>query len=547
MFFSMLQKIRIGGPLCSTKQELKKDAWQHPPTQPPANGPLFLQGLGLLMLLAAIFFACHLLVLSILCNLILDAVAVGKTEYSGNVEQDDISFPVTSLRENMVLMLYNADRELVSKTELKTQAIVESGTMDVVFALDTGGEFILQLQFLLSDDDRKRIQEMRYSAMKRKQQELRGDGYELNFPDSPSKRLIEKISNIQSKGDVPKLRKSMALDDLEERAVYSGINVDPCMKDSRDLLLQSSGTATSRSEDPKASKKGHVKLESGSSSSVNNASKKGHVKPESGSSSLVSLSKKGHVKPVSGSSSSVNNASKKGHVNPESGSSSSVKKMISAFENTSSQGLTSDSSASLGELDRTQTKKEGILPSSDKGSNYYRSGKHVLFRYRRPNASGQTGLSNASESWSRRSSSRDVARKQLRENGLSRSKRTSQAKQEQMRSMGHSKGYLEHPLNYLVATSSTLIHPHVCVTTASRQLKDLLELEHLNSPLTYIEGTAKSLVAGEDIEESTSDDESITPGRGGGGLPVLNGWLINQGVRAAIVIIACGAMFLNNR
>ncbi|KAL6610661.1 hypothetical protein ACP70R_040630 [Stipagrostis hirtigluma subsp. patula] len=519
MFFSMLQKIRIGGSLCSTKQELKKDAWQHPPTQPPASGPLFLQ------------------------------VAVGKTEYSGNVEQDDISFPVTSLRENMVLMLYNADRELVSKTELKTQAIVESGTMDVVFALDSGGEFILQLQFLLSDDDRKRIQEMRYSAMKRKQQELLGDGYELNIPDSPlSKRLIEKSSNIQSKGDVPKLRKSMTLDDLEERAVYSGINVDPCMKDSRDLLLQSSGTATSRSEDPNASKKGHVKPESGSSSSVNNASKKGHVKPESGSSSSVNnASKKGHVKPESRSSSSPNNASKKGHVKPGSGSSSSVKKMISAFENTSSQGLTSNSSQSLAELDRTQTKKEVILPFGDKGSNYYRSGKHVLFRYGRSNASGQTGLSNASECWSRRSSSRDVARKQSRESGLSRTKRRSQAKQEQMRSMGHSKGYLEHPLNYLVATSSTLIHPHVCVTTASRQLKDLLELEHLNSPLTYIEGTAKSLVAGEDIEESTSDDESITPGRGGGGLPVLNGWLINQGVRAAIVVIACGAMFLNNR
>uniref|UniRef100_A0A453A4D6 Uncharacterized protein n=1 Tax=Aegilops tauschii subsp. strangulata TaxID=200361 RepID=A0A453A4D6_AEGTS len=31
------------------------------------------------------------------------------------------------------------------------------------------------------------------------------------------------------------------------------------------------------------------------------------------------------------------------------------------------------------------------------------------------------------------------------------------------------------------------------------------------------------------------------------GFPVLNGWLINQGVRGVIVIIACGAVFFNNR
>lgn len=32
--------------------------------------------------------------------------------------------------------------------------------MDAVFTLDSGGKIILQVQFLLNDDDRKRIQEM---------------------------------------------------------------------------------------------------------------------------------------------------------------------------------------------------------------------------------------------------------------------------------------------------------------------------------------------------------------------------------------------------
>lgn len=96
------------------------------------------------------------------------------------------------------MILYNADRELIAKAELKTKAIVESGTSDVVLTLDSGGKIILQLQFLLSDEDRKRIQEMRNSAMKRKQQELLGNGYELYFQDGPlSKQLMPCRKDLQ--------------------------------------------------------------------------------------------------------------------------------------------------------------------------------------------------------------------------------------------------------------------------------------------------------------------------------------------------------------
>lgn len=90
------------------------------------------------------------------------------------------------------MLLYNADRSLISQagvfqlvhcsffllsqhkyellpvltnnpqitTELKMKAVVESGTMDVDFSLDNGGSIILRLQFLLSDEDRRRVQEM---------------------------------------------------------------------------------------------------------------------------------------------------------------------------------------------------------------------------------------------------------------------------------------------------------------------------------------------------------------------------------------------------
>lgn len=95
------------------------------------------------------------------------------------------------------------------------------------------------------------------------------DDFEI-LPDSPlSKRLIEKISIIQRKGDEqPKLQKSVSLDDLQERTVLSGINVDPRMKASRDLLLQRGVRNTSTFEDPSGSKKGNGKPGSKSSSSV---------------------------------------------------------------------------------------------------------------------------------------------------------------------------------------------------------------------------------------------------------------------------------------
>jgi hypothetical protein len=92
-----------------------------------------------------------------------------------------------------------------------------------------------------------------------------------NLLDSPlSKRLIEKISNIQSKGaERSKLRKSLSLDDLQERAVLSGINVDPRFKKaSRDSLPQRGVRDTLSLEDPSGSKKGNTIPESKSSSSV---------------------------------------------------------------------------------------------------------------------------------------------------------------------------------------------------------------------------------------------------------------------------------------
>jgi len=385
--------------------------------------------------------------------------------------------------------------------------------------------------------------------------------------DSPlSKRLIEKISNIQSKGaERSKLRKSLSLDDLQERAVLSGINVDPRMKKaSRDLLLQRGFRDTLSLEDTSGYKKGSSIPESKSSSSVKKmistfegTTPQGiisetDVSPTPTDSGSTQAGKTvipfdDHKASNHRSGKTVSSQHMKMTAPIQTGMSKTTEsKRSRSFETGVSPTPTDSGSAQEGNT---------VIPFHDdhKASNY-RSGKTVSSQHIKMSAPVQTGMPKTTESRrSRRSSSRDGASKQnLRENELTRTKRRPRAKHqlsigpsysaEQM----HSRGYVERPLNYLVATSSTWIHPHICVTSASKQLKDLLELENLNS-LAHIQHTGKNQHVQEDIQENKSDESIASAQTRSGGFPMINGWLINQGVRAAIVVIACGAMFFNNR
>ncbi|KAE8789302.1 hypothetical protein D1007_36553 [Hordeum vulgare] len=408
-------------------------------------------------------------------------VNLGKKEYSGNVGQDGFSFPVTSLRDSMVLSLYDADKELVSKTEVKTRSIVELGSTDVVFNLDSGGQIILQLQFLLSDEDRKRIQEMRNSVMKRKQQELFGNDDELYFQDStPPKEQPEEISDIPSKEDRLTLRKSMSTDDLKGRAVFSEISIGMNTAAPKNPPLQ-----TSTSEGPIDIKRLPPKSDIGS--------KRGQGEQQ------------------------------------ERRSSSAVKKMISAFESSSPQGpplvprIKSEGSLEgmLSDKSPTTVAPPNVsghtrtVASGDIGSEP-RSGRRAttIIGNKKASASRQAGgLLNAQESRRRSSSRRDRAAKT---------------------SMGESAEKQKHHRRSVAQTHSGTTssiawtgHPHICITTASRQLKDLVGLEHLNS-MKNVE--AERSVRGEDTEQGTSDDDDAVGSkrRRPDGFPALNGWLINQ-------------------
>uniref|UniRef100_A0A0D9WE46 Uncharacterized protein n=1 Tax=Leersia perrieri TaxID=77586 RepID=A0A0D9WE46_9ORYZ len=391
------------------------------------------------------------------------SVALGKREYNGSIGQEDFSFPVTTLRESMVMQLYNEDRSLISQAELKTKAVVESGTMDVVFSLDNGGSIILRLQFLLSNADRKRVQEMRNSAVKRKQQELLSDGYGLSQDIPLSKQLVENISDISSEGDQPTVWKSMSLDDLQEKAVFSATTSDLQMKDTRDSLGQSASSS--------AVKKMISSIESSSPQDLT------RIKSES---SLKVLS------------------------------ASSENFIESSSENSSFSSATKDVSGHTPTSLVAGTSGKAQHPSGDK-SYSSRSGKHILFSNKKSDASEQQAiLSGTSEGRSRRLfRENDPNNSDMVITSQNRAKKRSAPKRR--RFIGPY--FLEH------------MHPRVCITTASRQLKELLEVE---PPLDL--------------------DSFVLIGKIDTKKPDVRGSIMqDQGVRVVIVIIACGAIFLNNR
>uniref|UniRef100_A0ACD5T6I5 Uncharacterized protein n=1 Tax=Avena sativa TaxID=4498 RepID=A0ACD5T6I5_AVESA len=387
--------------------------------QPPVTTPLFLQ------------------------------VAVGKREYSGNIGQDAFSFPVTSLRDSMVMTLYDADKELVSKTDVNTKAIVELGMMDVVFSLHSGRTIILQLKFLLSDEDRKRVQEMRNSAVKRKQQELLANGYKLRFQDIPSpKEQNEDIPDIPGKEDQLTLRKSMSLDDLKERDALSRVTVDSDLTASKELPLRSGGS-TSMLEGP-----------------IDTESKKGQGKSSSAVKKMISAFESSspqvpHSIPRIKSESSLEGVS----VSSDTSTNSSIKPPTPGASLSTRIDLVAGTSGKV------------TITSADASSSLRKSGKQVMFGNKKPATSRQAGVSNPSESRRRTSSRRDrTSKTSMGDSDSIRSEKHS-AEKHRHRSIGAYLSEQQKTIPSAAASSITWIHPHVCITTASRQLRN--RLNHL--------------------------------------------------------------------
>ncbi|XP_031114649.1 uncharacterized protein LOC116018791 isoform X2 [Ipomoea triloba] len=100
-------------------------------------------------------------------------VSMGKTVYQ-TWDKGDFTFPLTTFRDDLVVMLQDDEGNEISHTGVKTTLIVEKGSWDDIFHLEGGGYVHMKLQFILSEDERNRIRNVRESAMRKKQDRICG-------------------------------------------------------------------------------------------------------------------------------------------------------------------------------------------------------------------------------------------------------------------------------------------------------------------------------------------------------------------------------------
>ncbi|GAA0182205.1 hypothetical protein LIER_30336 [Lithospermum erythrorhizon] len=113
-------------------------------------------------------------------------VSIGRRGYE-TWDNGDFSFPLTTLRDNLIVALQDADGNEIAHTGVEIMLIVEKGSWDDYFPLDGGGEVHMKLQFFLSEEDRDRVRMMRESALRKKQQKESSVSVESSSTDSEQK------------------------------------------------------------------------------------------------------------------------------------------------------------------------------------------------------------------------------------------------------------------------------------------------------------------------------------------------------------------------
>ncbi|KAM2002224.1 hypothetical protein ACFX15_025960 [Malus domestica] len=98
-------------------------------------------------------------------------VSMGKRECQA-WDKGDFTFALTTLRDNLVLLLQDSEGNEISHAGVEVKSTVEKGLWDDLFPLKGGGFMRMKLQFVLNEEERNKIRMMRESALKKKQGEL---------------------------------------------------------------------------------------------------------------------------------------------------------------------------------------------------------------------------------------------------------------------------------------------------------------------------------------------------------------------------------------
>ncbi|KAF7806719.1 uncharacterized protein G2W53_038880 [Senna tora] len=180
-------------------------------------------------------------------------VSMGKTEYQIS-EKGDFSFPLTSLRDDFIVRLEDADGNEISPCLIKnsilllegfhSKSIVEKGVWEDIFSLGHG-HLHLKLQFILNDEERDRIRRMRQSALKKKHDELLKNSHKGaesgSISDDNTALTFSTIDEIETKQMLgTKLRKVLNIRDQNGNFchIYASVPVSPSSQEAPKKHLQ---------------------------------------------------------------------------------------------------------------------------------------------------------------------------------------------------------------------------------------------------------------------------------------------------------------------
>ncbi|EPS63424.1 hypothetical protein M569_11360, partial [Genlisea aurea] len=94
-------------------------------------------------------------------------VSMGKRQYQ-TWDRGEFFFPVSKLREDLVISLLDASGNEIAHSDIRTAEIIEKRFWDEVFSVSESGHVHLKLSFILSEEERNRIRVMRESAVRKK-------------------------------------------------------------------------------------------------------------------------------------------------------------------------------------------------------------------------------------------------------------------------------------------------------------------------------------------------------------------------------------------
>ncbi|XP_023744318.1 uncharacterized protein LOC111892508 isoform X1 [Lactuca sativa] len=161
-------------------------------------------------------------------------VALGKVEHEAG-EKETFSFPLTNLRDNLIISIQDSEGNQISHSGIRTMSIIEKGTWDDLFPIEGGGLIHMKLQFILNDEERNRIRSVREAAMKKKQAEILNSRLRKTESAKSLTSLLQRheVSDVlrdtssqyfqrsSSNNDAAKARSLNLLDDISLKAAES--------------------------------------------------------------------------------------------------------------------------------------------------------------------------------------------------------------------------------------------------------------------------------------------------------------------------------------